>query len=136
VDARAEHENVSVVSFAKASDSPLSDMPKVVAYLRSLHAQLAEELIGVSRNDHETLCRIIGMQSALDLAWQRLELCESWNILPKSIVHVLPPQRIGDGSSNYRIMEDCETESRERWVEADFQGRTIRFNEGNLLIQL
>jgi hypothetical protein len=110
-------------------------MQIAVAHLRSLHEQLTEELKRVPRTDHENLARLLGMLSEVDLACQRLELCEKWQIFPRSIIRTLPPQKCESGSSDYRIMEDCETENRQSWMEADFAGRTVRFNAGDLIIQ-
>ena len=111
-------------------------MQNAIAHLRSLHEQLTDELKGVPHTDHENLSRLIGMASEIDLACQRLEVCEKWGIFPRSIVRALPPQKCESGSSDYRIMEDCETEHRPSWAEADFAGQALRFNAGDLIIQL
>jgi hypothetical protein len=110
-------------------------MKSALDHLRLLHETLSLELAGVPRTDHENLSRLIGAINEIDLACKRLELCEQWGIFPKSIVRALPQQKCENGSSDYRIMEDCETESRQHWLEADFNGRTHRFNAGDLIVQ-
>jgi hypothetical protein len=110
-------------------------MLNVIEHLRNLHQHLSLELNEVPRTDHENLSRLIGMMSEIDIACKRLDLCEKWRIFPKSIVRALPAQKCESGSSDYRIMEDCETENRPSWMEADFDGRTHRFNAGDLVIQ-
>lgn len=71
----------------------------------------------------------------IDLVIGRLRLCEEHEIYPKSIVIPLPTQLVRSGSSDYRIMEDCETEDRQSWKEAKHRGKPIRANEGDLLIK-
>ena len=109
-------------------------MQNAITHLCSLHDQYAKELETVPRTDHENLSRLIGLMNELDLACKRIALREKWGIYPKSIIQALPRQRIDNGSSDYRIMEDCETENRENWKEADFDGKFVRLNTGDLII--
>ena len=108
-------------------------MENAIAYLRDLHNKFSIELENVKSTDHENLSRLIGLMNELDLACKRLELCERWHIFPRSMILALPPKR--DQYNQYRIMEDCDTDARQHWKEAEFSGHICRFNEGDLIIK-
>lgn len=73
--------------------------------------------------------------SQIDIAIKNIQLCEKYGILPKSIIKRLPEQTCRSSSSDYRILEDVETENRDHWVEACINGEPIRLNEGDLVVQ-
>jgi len=108
-------------------------MQNAIAHLRRLHDQLKADLDDTLRTDHLAISQLVGQINELDLACQQLQLCEKWGIFPRSIIRALPPTRCED--SGYRVMDDCESDQRKDWAEADFEGRTIRFGGGTLIIQ-
>jgi len=75
------------------------------------------------------------LASQIDIAIQNIKLCEKYGILPKSIIKILPEQSCRSHSSDYRIVEDLETENREHWIEVTINNKPIRLNEGDLVIQ-
>ncbi len=63
-----------------------------------------------------------------------LRLCDVYNIGPNSTIVELPAQTCQTPSSEYRILEDCETEDRKYWVEPKVHGKPIRLNQGSKVI--
>jgi hypothetical protein len=75
------------------------------------------------------------LASQIDLAMQRIQFCEEYGIYPKSIIYKLPEQSCRSASSEYRVVEDVETENRESWVEVHINNKPLRLNEGDLVIK-
>ena len=101
--------------------------------LRRLHDELKVALDNTPRTDHQAIAQLVGQINELDLACQQLQLCEQWGIFPRAIIRALPPTRCED--SAYRVTDDCESGQRQDWAEAEFDGRTIRFGGGTLIVQ-
>ncbi len=80
--------------------------------------------------------QLIAFKNQIRTALQSIQICQQWQITPRARIHRLPPQKTRTPSSEYRLMEDCETEQREYWQEAQFDGETLRFSEFDLLVQL
>lgn len=107
-------------------------MKNAISMLQAQSHQLRLELQALPSTQLQERADLIGLINELDLACQRLELCEKWRIYPHSIIKTLPIER---ANSEYRIMDDCESEDRKWWVEADFDGHHYRLNEGDLIIK-
>ena len=110
-------------------------MENVINKLRAWAEEIANDLRQESLSDSQRRADLIALRSEISCAVQRLVLCEKWGINPRSRIQVLPAQKCRTPSSEYRIMEDCETDDRHWWVEADFDGQVCRPNEGDLIIQ-
>ncbi len=110
-------------------------MDNVISKLRDWSDEVTKALRETPPSDLQKRAELIGLENEIDLACKRLALCERWQIFPRSIVWKLPDQKCQSPSSDFRIMEDCETEDRNCWVEADFGGAVFRFNQGDLIIQ-
>ncbi|ARN21750.1 hypothetical protein [Piscinibacter gummiphilus] len=108
-------------------------MQNAIGHLRRLHDELKVDLEHTPRTDHHAISQLVGMMNELDLACQQLQLCEKWGIVPRSIIRVMPPTRCED--SEYRVMDDCESDNRSDWAEVDVDGRGVRFGRGTLIIQ-
>jgi hypothetical protein len=108
-------------------------MQNAIGHLRRLYDELGVDLNNTPRTDQQTISRLVGEMNELDLACQQLELCERWGILPRSIIRALPTTRCE--GSEYRVMDDCETDDREHWSEAEFDGRKLRLGGGALIIR-
>lgn len=73
----------------------------------------------------------IGLINQIDLAIQRIQLCEKWGIYPKSIIKELPETDVAE----YRIMNDGESDDREYWEEVVFDnGKKVSLHGGDLII--
>ena len=70
----------------------------------------------------------------LDMAISCLEFCQRHQIHPNCQVTVLPPTLTRTPFSEYRIMEDQETENRECWTELSIKGQEFRPSEGDILL--
>ncbi|AQA17458.1 hypothetical protein BST95_03605 [Halioglobus japonicus] len=76
----------------------------------------------------------IGLINRIDTAIQQLELCESYGITGGSKFFTLPGT--GDPNyDNYVVAHDCESHRPENWEEVLFDGRSIRLQQGDLVIQ-
>jgi len=71
----------------------------------------------------------------LDGAIDCLRLCERYRIRPDARVVRLPEPQTKTPSSEYRIVEDQETDRREYWIEVTIDGAPLRPAPGSLLIE-
>ncbi|QDQ86915.1 hypothetical protein FMZ60_04470 [Alcaligenaceae bacterium SJ-26] len=71
---------------------------------------------------------------SLDDAIACLQLCEQYGIHAKARITVLPETRTRTPSSEYRILEDHESEDRSIWTELELSGEAIRPTPGTLLL--
>ena len=88
--------------------------------------------------DVDRKAELIGNKILLEHSLALPRRCEEFDINPKSIFTRLPEQHCGAHSSDYRIMDDCETEDRKWWCEAKIEGRQfdrIRLSQGDVVIQ-
>jgi hypothetical protein len=72
----------------------------------------------------------------IDRAIGLLRLCARYGIQPNAEVVVLPAQGTQTPSSEYRVMEDHETDDRSRWTEVKVRGVPVRAHEGHLLVRV
>ena len=89
--------------------------------------------------DLETKAELIGNKNLVEYAINLLRKCEDFDVKPSSIFTKLPEQACQSPSSDYRIMEDCETEDSKCWVEAKVEGRQfnqVRLNQGDVVIEI
>lgn len=110
-------------------------MQNVINRLNQWIAEVETTLQQMPEQELEQRALLIGLKNEIELSLKQLVLCEQWQILPTSIVKQLPLQKVQSPSSEYRIMEDCESDNRQLWIEADFDGTRYRFNQGDLVIQ-
>jgi hypothetical protein len=103
------------------------------ALLPKLRAWKSEvvQALGDSKNEQGglRLKREIGQAIAL------LEFCQRYDIRPGSKVLVVPEPSTMSPSSEYRLIEDNETDEREQWIEAKADGEFIRPLPGSLIIE-
>lgn len=74
------------------------------------------------------------LKRQLDVAVECLEFCQRYQIRPTAHVTVLPPTQTRTPSSEYRVMEDHESENREDWTEVEVDGRQFRPGEGDIIL--
>jgi hypothetical protein len=77
----------------------------------------------------------VQLKVELDQAISCLELCQEHDILPSSRLLVIPDPSTMTPSSEYRLVEDNETEDREKWIEAKVNGQFIRPLPGSLIVE-
>ena len=76
----------------------------------------------------------LGLINQVDTAIKQIELCEKYGIVGGSKAFQLP----GTGNPNFDnfvIAWDCESHHPANWQEVKFDGRSIRFQEGDVVIQ-
>jgi hypothetical protein len=110
-------------------------MDNTIQRLNAWVEETVKRLQEVPPSDLRQCADLINLKTEIELAVGRLELCEKWGIYPKSIIRALPQQKCQTPSSDYRIVEDCETNDRQWWLEADFDGQQFRFHQGDLIIE-
>lgn len=74
------------------------------------------------------------LKRQLDHAIACLEFCARHQIRPNCQVTILPPTLTRTLSSEYRIMEDHETEGRGTWTEIQVGGREFRPSEDDIIL--
>ncbi len=110
-------------------------MEQVIQHLQQKAEEISLQLAtpGLTVEQRQQL---IQFKSEIRSALQSITLCQHWNITNKARIYRLPAQKTRTPSSEYRLMEDNETEQRDCWQEAQFDGQTRRFSEFDLLVQL
>jgi len=71
----------------------------------------------------------------LDDAIDCLRLCERYQIRPNATVVRLPEPQTKTPFSEYRVMEDQETDRREHWIEIMINGVPLRPAPGSLVVE-
>jgi hypothetical protein len=103
---------------------------EIVERLRQWRDTVVEQMKEPASNSGAVRLKI-----QLDDAIECLRLCERYQIGPKARVVRLPEPRTNTPSSEYRVMEDQETDRREHWIEVVIDGVPIRPAPGSLLIE-
>lgn len=106
------------------------ELGDVVEQLRSWREQVMNELREPERHD-----KALQTKRQLDTAIECLEFCEKHQIRPRSEVVTLPMTRTATPSSNYRVIEDHETEHREQWTELEIGGEPVNLYAGDLIVR-
>jgi hypothetical protein len=75
------------------------------------------------------------LKSELDQAIAWLELCQEFGLCPSPKVIVIPQPGTTTPSSEYRLIEDNETDDRGQWIEAKVNGQFIRPLPGSIIIE-
>ena len=102
----------------------------VLSKLRSWRSEVIRDLADPEKQQD-------GVQPKLELdrAIGCLELCQRYDIHPSSKVLVLPVPLTVTPSSEYRLIEDNETDDREKWIEAKVNGQFIRPLPGSFIVE-
>lgn len=93
-------------------------------------AQLRDE----SKHGRESQA-ILSHKFELDRAIGCLQLCERYGIQPGAAVIVLPEKNTTTPLSEYRVVEDCETDDRAGWIEVEVEGSPVRPIPGALIVE-
>jgi hypothetical protein len=85
--------------------------------------------------DSTSKSEAVRLKLQLDDAIDCLRLCERYQIRPNATVVRLPEPQTITPSSEYRLVEDRETDRREHWIEVMIDGIPVRPAPGSLLIE-
>jgi hypothetical protein len=72
----------------------------------------------------------------LDDAIACLRLCEKHQIRPDAMLVRLPEPQTRTPSSEYRVVEDQETDGREHWIEVMINGVPLRPAPGSVVVEI
>lgn len=89
-------------------------------------------------HDLEEKAELIGNKILTEHSIKLLKKCDEHGIAADSIFTKLPQKITDSGSSEYRVVEDSETDNSQYWQEVKIEGKTsncVRLNEGDVLIQ-
>lgn len=64
-----------------------------------------------------------------------LDMFECYQINEKSIDRIVELPDSHTGYSDYRIMNDCESDDPAQWIELKINNETIRLSEGDIIIR-
>jgi hypothetical protein len=103
---------------------------EVIASLRRWQESLAERL-----RDSATRDGAVQLKRQLDDAIECLELCERYQVRPNAKVIVLPETETRSPSSEFRLIEDHESDRSEHWTEVMLNGARVRPSPGSLIIE-
>lgn len=106
-------------------------MENVINKLRDMAKGLKADLPALSGEEKVAHAALL---NEVEHAIGCLRICDINNIGPNSKVIELPTQIYQTPSSEYRIIEDCETEDRKYWVEPKVNGDFIRLHQGSKVI--
>lgn len=104
------------------------EFKQVIAKLHEWREQMISELRSPDRD------RAIQLKRELDAAINCLEFCQRHQIHPNSQVVVLPETQTQTPSSNYRVLEDHETDNSEHWIELEMNGKPLHLYPGDIII--
>jgi hypothetical protein len=103
---------------------------EITGILRQLRLSVLHGL-----RDPATRDEALRLKLQLDDAIGCLELCERYHIRPDARVLAVPKPQTSSPSSEFRLVEDHESDRREVWTEVMFDGESIRPLPGSLLIE-
>ncbi len=85
----------------------------------------------------EDKAALIGNKNAVVYAMKLLQKCEHHGIKPSSRFTTLPTQQCRTPSSEYRIVEDGETDDPQYWQEVRIDGGgQVRLHEDDVVIEI
>jgi hypothetical protein len=103
-------------------------MNRVIKELRAFRRRLQDDAELPSAERKEAI-------SEVDAAIGCLKLCERFDIFGNAEVITLPAQGTSTLISEYRIVEDHETEDRTIWTEITVDGEKVRAHAGDLILR-
>jgi len=77
----------------------------------------------------------IQMKKNLSETLYLLDLFEKYQLKKENVETVFELPVSSTGYSDYRIINDCESDDPDRWVEVSISGEKIRLSEGDIVIR-
>ena len=102
----------------------------VLPKLRSWRSEVIRSLA-----DPEKQQERVQLKLELDQGIACLEFCQEHDVHPNSRAIVIPNPSMMTPSSEFRLIEDNETDDRDHWIEAKANGQFIRPLPGSLIIE-
>ncbi|MEZ0230225.1 MAG: hypothetical protein ACAI25_16505 [Planctomycetota bacterium] len=123
----------------RAASSPVEGDPvtdsetsytRVRERLAEWRSEVIEQLRGAGGDG-----ALLTLKLEIEAALRCLDLCERAGITGTERVHTLPSLEGRGGYSEYRVLDDAETEDREHWTEPEIEGEKRRLTPGDVLIE-
>lgn len=105
------------------------EFEEVTAKIRRWREEIVAEL-----RAPETYDKALHIKRQLDAAIECLEFCQQHQISPDAEVLVLPMTQTRTPASNYRVLEDHETDQQEYWVELKINNQPLHLYPGDMII--
>ncbi len=102
---------------------------KVIQALNQQREVLRSQIKAAQGKDPE----VIDLKRQVEQAIQCLSWCQHYGILPGQVERITPLPATA-AYSEFRLMDDCELDRRELWIEATIDTIPLRAKGGNLLI--
>jgi len=109
--------------------------------MQTIHFSEVQEQLGQWRNtvlaqlkDPASRPDALRLKIEIEQAMACLGFCERHQIQPNARAVHLPEPKTQSPSSEYRIVEDQETDQREHWIEVSLEGTPLRPSPGTLLV--
>lgn len=104
-------------------------MNSVIEKLQIWRDEIAAQIAKDKNNE------LIQDKNEVEDALFALNFCLKYKISKKDIEKVVELPELNTGISEYRIMNDCETDNRDLWVELIMEDESIRCSENDILIK-
>ncbi len=99
------------------------------------HLRLWREGVESQLRSPETHAAALKQKRQIDTAIGCLELCQRFQIRPTAKVTRLPDTQTQTPSSDFRLIEDHESDHKEDWVEVRINGERFYLYPDDLIIQ-
>jgi hypothetical protein len=64
-----------------------------------------------------------------------IELSKDLELNKSTISNIIKLPESNTGYSEYRVVNDCETDKRDQWIELTIDGKAVRLNSDDIIIQ-
>lgn len=112
-------------------------MEYVYKTLENEISHLVEEITQCS--DVEKKAELIGNKILLEHSINLLKKCDEYGVCAGSLFTKLPPAKVSTPSSDYRVVEDYESDDSKYWKEVTIESRPfkcVRLSEGDVVIEI
>jgi len=106
------------------------NVDKVLGYLQTWRSQVLEEIRTNSGDPHA-----VDLKIEIETALKCLEFCQKHGILKIRSAVTLPDLQTMTASSEFRIIEDHESENRNHWAEVFVNGTAVRPIPGSVVVE-
>ncbi len=109
-------------------------MKYVYDLLEKERERLLEEI--KSCDSLEMKAGLIGIKNLVEYSSALLKKYEEYDVKLKSVFTKLPDQKVRTPGSEYRIIEDYESDDNKYWEEVICSCKQVRLHEGDVIIEV
>lgn len=115
----------------------MSDMEYIYEFMEKELNSLQSQ---ITTCEHlEQKAELIAKKTLVEHSIRLLKKCDKYGVCSGSIFTKLPSKICDSPSSDYRIIEDCETDDNKHWTEVEIKDKqfgNVRLGEGDVVIEL